>query len=125
MPASFCWNEPNVYLKNGLINEIESSRRCLIDEAEERITARAALAHNLFLFDLKPTVRDMVILPSNVLRLIDILGEDTQYTQEELDGNSSISFFFLIFFFSNLFLFFASFAFNPTTYNCNVFSFFS
>ena len=99
MPASFCWNEPNVYLKNGLINEIESSRRCLIDEAEERITARAALAHNLFLFDLKPTVRDMVILPSNVLRLIDILGEDTQYTQEELDGKRTFSLFSL---FSNL-----------------------
>ena len=60
--------------------------RCLTDEPEERITSKDALKHPLFQYELKPSVRDMAILPSNVLRLIDILGDETQYSEGELDG---------------------------------------
>ena len=61
-------------------------QKCLAEEASARISARDVLDHDFLKRDLTPTVKDMVILPSNVMLLMHILKD--QITDEERKGKA-------------------------------------
>lgn len=56
---------------------------CLAEDPRERISAKAALEHNFFAeHELLPSLKDMVLLPTNVLRLLNVL-DDPKYKNED------------------------------------------
>lgn len=66
--------------------------RCLAEDPTQRISARAALKHNFFTaHQLMPSIKDMVLLPSNVLQLLNVLDDPKYENEEEVKGNNNVS----------------------------------
>ena len=62
--------------------------RCLVDNPNDRISAKAAMKHKFFTdHKLSPSVKDMILLPSNVLKLLNVLDDPKFEDGEERKGN--------------------------------------
>ena len=60
---------------------------CLAEEPSERISAKAALNHQFFSdHELLPSLKDMVLLPTNVLRLLNVLDDPKYKNDDEIKG---------------------------------------
>ena len=61
---------------------------CLAEDPRERISAKAALEHNFFAeHELLPSLKDMVLLPTNVLRLLNVLDDPKYKNDDEIKGS--------------------------------------
>ena len=59
-----------------------------MEDPSQRISAKTALNHQFFSdHELLPTIKDMVLLPTNVLRLLNVLDDPKYKQDEEIKGN--------------------------------------
>ena len=60
--------------------------QCLADNPEDRPSAEKALEHPFCSMALKPSVKDLALLPSTVLRITDILRDKENANEEDVKG---------------------------------------
>ena len=69
---------------------------CLAEDPTERISAKSALQHEFFSdHELLPTLKDMVLLPTNVLRLLNVLDDPKYKNDDEIKGIILIIIYFI------------------------------
>ena len=72
------------------INTFRFLISCLAEDPTERISAKSALQHKFFSdHDLLPSLKDMVLLPTNVLRLLNVLDDPKYKNDDEIKGKIS------------------------------------
>jgi serine/threonine protein kinase len=60
---------------------------CLAEDPTDRISAKAALTHQFFSeHELLPTLKDMVLLPTNVLRLLNVFDDPKYKNEDDIKG---------------------------------------
>ncbi|TRY62784.1 hypothetical protein TCAL_00388 [Tigriopus californicus] len=58
--------------------------RCLDDDPDTRISSHQALQHDFLMFRTMPKIKEMVLLPSNILMLTDILKDKQGVSESEI-----------------------------------------
>lgn len=59
--------------------------QCLDDDPDMRITSHKALQHDFLAFKTMPKIKEMVLLPSNILMLTDILKDKQDVSESEIE----------------------------------------